>query len=176
MWQKTYLCKFDLMNDKSYLWYKLCVYYHAKTELYDRTLTDLRSPYDPTEAYIQRSERGLSWAYARKLRQFINEMAVGIPEYIQHLSLNSNKYHYSAQDWIDIYNKLVADGEMDFIEMEYEKYENIKNALPEHRGYKAEILILDELCGIDKDKEESKETIKNAAQKVYDFFGCNLKT
>lgn len=172
MWKTTYLCK-TVMNDESDLWYKLCVFYHAKTELYDRTLTDLRSPYDPTEAYIQGGERSLSWAYARKLRQFVNEMTVGTPEYIQHLNLNANKYHYSAQDWIDIYNRLVADGEMDFIETEYEKYERMKNTLPEHRGYRAEILILDDLCGLNK--EEVKEAIKNAEQKVFDSFGCNIK-
>ena len=119
MWETTYLCK-PVMNDESDLWYKLCVYYHAKTELYDRTLTDLRSPYDPTEAYIQGSERSLSWAYARKIRQFINEMAIGISEHIKSSGLNANKHRYSAQDWIDEYNRLVENGEMNFIiEEEY---------------------------------------------------------
>lgn len=158
MWERTYLCK-PAISEEDNLWYKLCVYYHAKTELYDRMLTDLRSLYDPTEAYIQGSvERSLSYANARKIRRFVDDMAMGIPEHIKHFGLNANKYHYSAQDWIDIYNKLVADGEMDFIEMEYEKYKNIKNAPPEHRGYRAEIFILDDLCDIDK--EELKEVMK----------------
>ncbi len=162
-------------DEIQHLWYKLCCYYHAKTELYDRTLTDLRSPYDPTEAYIQGGiERGLSNANARKIRRFVNEMAIGIPEHIKHTSLNTNKYRYSAQDWIDEYNRLMADGEMDVIEKEYEKYENMKNTLSDHRGYRAEILILDDLCGLDK--EELKETIKNAEQKVYDLCGCKIKT
>ena len=175
MWRITHLGKSDLMNNESDLWYKLCCYYHAKTELYDRTLTDLRSSYDPTEAYIQGGiERGLSWAYARKIRQFINETAIDIPEHIKHFGLNANKHHYSAQDWIDEYNRLVADGEMDVIEMEYEKYESMRNALPEHRGYRAKVLIFDDLC--DVDKKELKEVIKSAEQKVIDFCGCNLKT
>lgn len=161
-------------DEMQHLWYKLCCYYHAKTELYDRTLTDLRSPYDPTEAYIQGRERSLSWTYARKIRQFISEMAIGVPEHIKSDGLNANKYRYSAQDWIDEYNELVENGEMDFIETEYEKYEATKNKLPEHRGYRAKILILDDLCGIDK--EELEEAIKNAEQKVIDFCGCNLKT
>lgn len=59
------------------------------------------------------------------------------------------------------------------------KYDNILYNLrkPEYRGYRAEFLIVDDLCGIDDvDKEELKETIKNAEQKVIDFCGCNLKT
>ena len=121
MWRKTYLCK-SAMNDESDLWYKLCCYYHAKTELYDRTLTDLRSPYDQTEAYIQGRERSLSCANARKIRQIVDDMAIGIPQHIKSIGLNAGKHRYSAQDWIDEYNRLVANGEMDFIEMEYEKY------------------------------------------------------
>lgn len=118
MWEINYLCKSATDNELD-LWYKLCVYYHAKTELYDRTLTDLRSPYDPTEAYIQGGiERRLSCAYARKLRLFVNEMAVklDIPENVKSIGLNANKYHYSSQDWIDIYDRLVENGEMNFIE------------------------------------------------------------
>ena len=32
---------------------KIYIYYMAKTELYDRTLTNMRSPYDITEAFIK---------------------------------------------------------------------------------------------------------------------------
>ena len=117
MYQTKYLGKFIGISEEDNLWYKLCVYYHAQTELFDRTLTDLRSPYDSTEAYLQGREINLSYANARKTRQFINEVAIklGIPEYIQTKGLNTNKYRYSAQDWIDEYNRLVADGQMDFI-------------------------------------------------------------
>lgn len=92
-------------DEVQHLWYKLCVYYHAKT---------LRSPYDPTEAYIQGgTERGLSCAHARKLRQFINRAAIelNIPEDIK----STFVYRPPAQHWIDEYNRLVANGEMDFI-------------------------------------------------------------
>lgn len=56
------------------------------------------------------------------------------------------------------------------------KYDNILYDLrkPEHRGYRAKILILDDLCNVDK--EELKEAIKNAEQKVIGFCDCNLKT
>lgn len=130
MYETKYLGRFVGITAEDNLWYKLCVYYHAKTELYDRMLTHLRSPYDPTEAYIQGGvERSLSYANARKIRRFVDRMATGIPENIKHFGLNVNKYHYSAQDWIDIYNKLVTDGEMDTIEMEYEKYENYEEQI-----------------------------------------------
>ena len=56
------------------------------------------------------------------------------------------------------------------------KYDNILCNLrkPEHRGYRAKFLIIDDLC--DVDKEELKEEIKNAEQKLIDFCGCNIKT
>ena len=51
---------------------------------------------------------------------------------------------------------------------------DLQNPKSEHRGRRAEILIIDDLC--DVDKEELEEAIKNAEQKVIDFCGCNLKT
>lgn len=45
---------------------------------------------------------------------------------------------------------------------------------PDGRGLRRTLLIIDDL--VDIDKEELKETIKNAEQKVIDFCGCNLKT
>lgn len=117
MYQTKYLGKWIGISEADYLWYKLCVYYHAQTELYDRTLTDLRSPHDPTEAYLQGREQGLSWFNARKIRKFVYEAAIklNIPEHITSIGLNANKYHCSAQDWIDVYNRLVEYGEMEFI-------------------------------------------------------------
>lgn len=44
MWKMKIMNDFEI-NEKYYLWYKLCVFYHAKTEIFDRGLTDLRSPY-----------------------------------------------------------------------------------------------------------------------------------
>lgn len=124
VYKTKYLGRFVGITAEDNLWYKLCVYYHAKTELYDRMLTDLRNIYDPTEAYIQGGvERSLSYTNVRKIRRFVDKMATGIPENIKHTGLNANKYHYSAQDWINEYNRLAANGEMDFIETEYEKYE-----------------------------------------------------
>lgn len=102
------------MNEKEYLWYKLCVYYYAKTELYDRTLTDLRSPIDPTEAYIIGENRIYSNRYALSLRQFIMYVAKKLN--ITNCHLNAFIGHrLSAQGWIDEYNRLIENGEIDFI-------------------------------------------------------------
>lgn len=105
-----------MYNEK---WYKLCVFYHAITEIYDRELTDLRSPYDPTEAFICGQERHLSNAYALSTRRFVYKIAdrLGIPS-CRKIS-DFNYYRFSAQDWIDEYNRLKENGEMNFI------YENI---------------------------------------------------
>lgn len=115
MYQINYMGKSIGMSEADNLWYKLCVYYQAKTELFDRTLTDLRSPYDSTEAYIQGRERSLSDENANRIRRFVDEVAIGIPAHIKSRGLNDGKYRYSAQDWIDEYNRLVDAGEMDFI-------------------------------------------------------------
>ena len=115
MYQINYMCQPIRTSEEDYLWYKLCVYYQANTELFDRTLTDLRSPYDPTEAYIQGIERSFSYANARKIRRLVDEVAIGISEHIKSMGLDAGKHHYSAQDWIDEYNRLVDAGEMDFI-------------------------------------------------------------
>ena len=49
---------------------KIYIYYMAKTELYDRTLTNMRSPYDSTEAFItDKFSRRLSNKYAITLSQ-----------------------------------------------------------------------------------------------------------
>ncbi len=104
------------MNEeqKEYLWYKLCVYYHANTEIYDRGLTDLRSPIDPTEAYIVGEVRSYSNAYALNMRQFIYYVARRLRLGKRNL-LDFNYCRFSAQGWIDEYHRLVENGEMAFI-------------------------------------------------------------
>jgi hypothetical protein len=106
------------MDDKEYLWYKLLCFYHAQTELYDRTLTDLRSPYDPTEAFITGECRSLSNWFSKKMYDFIRRVAfeLRIPNSVISKEGFGNRYNYSAQHWIDEYNRLVNHGEMDFIE------------------------------------------------------------
>lgn len=106
------------MDEKEYLWYKLCVFYHAKTEIFDRGLTVLRSMYDPSEAFVVGEARSYSNRYALSMRQFITfiSMQLGLPNYkLNHF----NNYHFSAQGWIDEYYRLKNIGEMDFINKFY---------------------------------------------------------
>lgn len=102
------------MDEKEYLWYKLCVFYHAKTEIFDRGLTTLRSRYDLTEAYIIGENRIYSNRYALSLKQFIMYVAKKLN--ITNCHLNAFIGHrLSAQGWIDEYYRLKDNGEMDFI-------------------------------------------------------------
>ena len=147
MYQINYMGKFIGMSEEDYLWYKLCVYYQANTELFDRTLTDLRSPYDPTEAYVQGRERSLSNENANRIRRLVNEVAIGIPAHIKSRGLNDGKYRYSAQDWIDEYNRLVDAGEMDFINELEQKIAN-SNKKEYVRGYRANVFTWDDVCDV----------------------------
>ncbi|MBC5688097.1 hypothetical protein H8S37_04005 [Mediterraneibacter sp. NSJ-55] len=54
---------------------KMVCFYQAKCEIYDRSLTDLRSPYDKTEAFIVGEAKKYSTHYAESLKKrFLNGM------------------------------------------------------------------------------------------------------
>lgn len=109
------------MNEIERNVFKLCCYYHAKTELYDRELTDKRSRHDPTEAYLDNgSARSLSNKYALELREQIIDFAekrlnIRRDVFRKMFQEQSNHNHYSAQGWIDLYNHLTENGEMEFL-------------------------------------------------------------
>lgn len=46
--------EWEFENDYEDIYFLFHCLYNAKTELYDRTLTDMRSRHDPTEAFIKR--------------------------------------------------------------------------------------------------------------------------
>lgn len=115
-----------MMNYYENIWFKLCCLYHAKTELYDRTLTDLRSPYDQTEAFIDEPRlRSLSNQYSKKLRNQILDIAycLNLPDYIinHNMRAEPGTKNYSAQGWIDRYYFLKEHGEYKFLK-EYDEY------------------------------------------------------
>lgn len=102
--------------------FKLTCYYMAITELFDRTLTDERSEYDQTKAFIYSTPivRRLSNRYAYLTYRTITKIAKSkfkIPSYIFHENFKKQTKinHLSAQGWIDQYNFLCENGEMDFI-------------------------------------------------------------
>lgn len=107
------------------IWFKLYCFYVAKTELYDRSLSDLRSPYDETEAYVISENRWYSQGYAISLYRRLKSIAFdyGISEdfilndkkWRECFFAPSKKYRLSAQGWIDMHNHLTEIGEMDFI-------------------------------------------------------------
>ena len=85
--------------------YKAACEYMAKTELYDRSLTDMRSPHDPTEAWIATEyERRYSNAYSMSLRIEVSKKYCVTPfELGEEIGRHRS---YSAQMWIDEYERL----------------------------------------------------------------------
>lgn len=105
------------------LYYKVRCYYNAQTELYDRSLTDEREPWDNTSAFVHNGYvRKLSNEYAIYLYRFckrvlIQELHTSF-NYNMWTSINDNRC--KAQYWINEYERMVSTGELDFIE----KYKN----------------------------------------------------
>lgn len=85
--------------------YELVVTYMALTELYDRSLTNMRSPYDSTEAYVEHPTlRKMSNAYAIRLREEMNLKYFWDDfKRITHQNIDKN-----AQWWVDEYNRLIS--------------------------------------------------------------------
>ena len=98
----------DIFNN---IYFKMRCLYNAKTEMYDRTLTDMRSKYDPSEAYITSDIRHLSNFNAMRVYKFcVNEIErVTKKPFDSKLWRDSVRgYHnLSAQGWIDLYEHLV---------------------------------------------------------------------
>jgi len=94
-------------NGKTYMadnLYTAACEYMAKTELYDRSLTRRRSPHDPTEAFIDGYVRGLSVAFAQRLRSDVTKKYCITPfELGEEIGRHRS---YSAQMWIDEYERL----------------------------------------------------------------------
>ena len=112
---------FDKDNKVNDLYFKALVFYNAKTEIYDRSLTDMRSPYDYTEAYIIGDIRSKSKSYAFRLygilKQYIEIKTNKFDTYLWN-NLKRNYKYYTSQYWIDIYNDLrKCDTEIKNIEM-----------------------------------------------------------
>lgn len=86
--------------------YLMACEYMAKTELYDRSLTNCRSPYDETEAFIDCNPRVRKFSneYAAQLRRYYNEQCGGTWQFIHNEIHKHTKY--TAQMWIDEYYRL----------------------------------------------------------------------
>lgn len=104
--------------------FKLTCYYIATTELYDRSLTDERRVEDNTEAFTYSDPRirrlsNKNAILTYKMIQTIAEYKFGISRLVFNRSYKEQLKrcgNLSAQGWIDKYNFLCENGEMDFIE------------------------------------------------------------
>lgn len=94
------------------IYFKMHCLYNAKTELYDRSLTDMRDRYDPTSAYVGCSNevRNKSNLYALNLYQWCRkqiEYKTGMPFDFMMWKESIKRYeNVSAQGWVDLYNRL----------------------------------------------------------------------
>ena len=88
--------------------YKLACLYMGMTEEYDRSLTDMRDRYDPTEAFVcsyYNDIRSYSNRYASGLKnKIMKECGASIWKDIQNEIQKHN--NYSAQGWVDEYERI----------------------------------------------------------------------
>ena len=79
------------------------MFIYGLTEIYDRRLSDLRSEYDPTEAFVPANLNRYSNYNAIKLRNKIIESGISYIDLRQEIGKHLN---YSAQKWVDEYKRL----------------------------------------------------------------------
>lgn len=111
--------QWEINQDKNQgnIYFKMHCLYNAKTEMYDRSVTNARGRYDPTSADINCSKevRNASNAYAYSLYLWCAREI----EYKTKLPFDHNlwkesikRYHnLSAQGWIDLYEHLIENGD-----------------------------------------------------------------
>lgn len=112
---KVYLQPLNKMND---LYYKVCCYWNAKTEMYDCILADGYS-YLYDESYILNPKlRGYSAKYSRQIFLFCQHVLCCECERPFYMKLwrTINNNRYTGSQWIDEYEILKSNGELDFIE------------------------------------------------------------
>lgn len=79
--------------------------YMAKTELFDRSMTDLRCQYDPTDALLLGKCKSISNANAIRVRNdVIRKYDIENKDLMK--EIHDNQW-YSAQKWIEEYRRLL---------------------------------------------------------------------
>lgn len=95
------------------IYFKMHCLYNVRIELYDRTLTDMRDRYDPTEAYIGCSNEisKKSNLYAYRLYQWCKkeiEYKTGRTfDRAQWIESIRGYERLTSQGWIDLYEQLL---------------------------------------------------------------------
>ena len=98
------------------VYYKVCCYWNAKTEIYDSFLTD---SYLYDSAYISNPKlRGYSAEYSRQIFLFCQHVLICEcnKPFDENLWKNINNNRYTARQWMKEYERLKSNGELDFIE------------------------------------------------------------
>lgn len=85
--------------------YRFACLYMGMTEEHDRSLTDMRSRYDPTEAFLHHNDmRSESNMYAIAVKnKIVKEYCVPWEEIQNEIYRHNN---YSAQYWVDEYERI----------------------------------------------------------------------
>ena len=114
---KIYLSPPDKMYD---LYYKVCCYWNAKTELYDCNLIGYEY-YDGT-CIVETKYRKYSNEYSRQIFMFCQHVLICECEkpFDDKLWKRINNNKHTARQWIKEYERMASSGELDFIE----KYKN----------------------------------------------------
>lgn len=128
--QYKYINKFENIYDDVY--FQVHCLYNAKTELYDRILTDMRSKHDPTEAFIGCNSyvKSASNCYSKKLyekcRKYIEIKIYPSSFDCEYWRKCIEYYHnLSAQGWIDLCERLIKEGHISEEMLEFcEPYRN----------------------------------------------------
>lgn len=106
---KQCINKFESIYDDVY--FQVHCLYGAKTELYDRTLTDMRSPFDITESFIiGEPAKTLSNLYSKRLHKRCVEYLRAITGEPFDIKRWQKYWNCSAQGNIEMFNQLVKDG------------------------------------------------------------------
>lgn len=111
-----------ILSDIYDIYMKAICFYYAKTEMYDRCITDKRSLNDFTEAYIDNQyKRSISNSYALKLYSNIKQYLVCkcFTAFDRELwnSIKQKYYNISAQSWIDMYYYYIEYNDLTILEL-----------------------------------------------------------
>lgn len=113
---KSYYIQEPIEQD---IYFKFVCFYMSMSEMYDRGLTDKRSPYDETEAYITGESRKYSTWYSKRLYDHIVkyiEQATKSPFDIRRWKKEMQRIH-SAQGWINAFDRLKNEGDEIILDM-----------------------------------------------------------
>lgn len=86
------------LSENDDLYRKMVLFYHAKCELYDRTLTDKRDRYDETCAFLKNTEQ----------QKWSNKYALSLRESIKQWYMDRHQTPFDNKEWTVAQNQLSA--------------------------------------------------------------------